>query len=188
MREGLHGSNDCTSLHLMEKWADTEGSNLSLIQLTNPLILRVHWLSMVRSRHRCWLSGPYLLCVTWSCYYCMLIRQLACANTLFFCFDLNFGYYWEVTVTASVIQKQIFLRWIKQKVCGGWMVAPLPCSINHLSPWLIELWLFTVLMSSWCSCHSSVHVPSFHMYNRTACTLWMRHPGVEGLSLPVWPH
>lgn len=29
MREGLHGSNDCTSLHLMETWADTEGSNLS---------------------------------------------------------------------------------------------------------------------------------------------------------------
>lgn len=77
MREGLHGSNDCTSLHLTERWADTEGSNLSLIQLTNPLILQVHWLSMVWARHRCWLSGPYLLCMTWSCYYCMLIRQLA---------------------------------------------------------------------------------------------------------------
>lgn len=131
MREGLHGNNDCTSLHLTERWADTEDSNLNLIQLTNPLILRVHWLSMAQSRHCCWLSGPYFLCMTWNCYYCMLIRQLALLIscliwvTYLFGFNLNFGYYWEVTVKASVIQRQIFLRWIKQKVCGGWMVAPL---------------------------------------------------------------
>lgn len=186
MREGLHGSSHCTSLHLVERWADTEGSNLSLIQLTNaPLILQVHWLSMVRSGHRCWLSGPYLLCMTWSCYYCMLIRQLA---SLIPCFIWVIYQFWILLRSdgRSISNTEADLRWIKQKVCGGWLL--LSCSINHL--WLIEHWLFTVLMSSWCSCHSSVLAPSCHMYryNRATCTLWMRHPGVEALSLPVWPH
>lgn len=190
MREGLHSSSHCTAPH--REISRLQPASNSINQCSFNSSSSVALDGLVRA------SSLTLRAIFTLCDLELLLlhanKTASIANTLLDLGGLSFFWFWpQFGILLRSDGKSIsnikadFLEMNKTKcVAAGWLL--LCCSINHLSPWLIELWLFTVIMSSWCSCHSSALAPSIHMYNRATCRLWMRHPEVESLSLPVWPH